>query len=230
MKKDYVRLIISDLHLGSYNSKEETLCQMLNEIEYDELILAGDIIDFIKVPTFTKKTIKFIEMLRAKGKPIIYIIGNHDINLTEFDKESVGNIRFADKYQFDYADRTYRVMHGHQFDTGIVTWRFSMKIISIFQDMLERWLRWDMASWIVKQKLKKRKLRRIWDILKWNKEADVFIMGHTHIPEAVIWIDEDEKIKTYVNTGDWIEHQTYALIKDGQIRLKKYKKKLDKNK
>ena len=230
MKKDYVRLIISDLHLGSYNSKEETLCQMLNEVEFDELILAGDIIDFIKVPTFTKKTIKFIEMLRAKGKPIIYIIGNHDINLTEFDKENIGNIRFADKYQFEYTNRTYRVMHGHQFDTGIVTWRFSMKIVSIFQDMLERWLKLDMASWIVKQKLKKRKLRRIWDILKWNKEADVFIMGHTHIPEAVIWIDEDEKIKTYVNTGDWIEHQTYALIKDGQIRLKKYKKKLDKNK
>ncbi len=115
-------------------------------------------------------------------------------------------------------------MHGHQFDTGIVTWRFFMKLVSIFQDFLERWLRWDMASWIVKHKLKKRKLRRIWDILKWNKEADVFIMGHTHIPEAVIWIDEDEKIKTYVNTGDWIEHQTYAIIRDGQIRLKKYKK------
>ena len=228
MKKDYVRLIISDLHLGSLHSKEDQLCQMLNEVEFDELILAGDIIDFIKIPTFTKRTVKFIEMLRAKGKPIIYIIGNHDINLTEFDNETIGDMRFADKYQFEYAGRTYRVMHGHQFDTGIVTWRFSMKIVSIFQDMLERWLKWDMASWIVKYKLKKRKLRRIWDILKWNKTADVFIMGHTHIPEAVIWIDEEEKIKTYVNTGDWIEHQTYALIKDGQIRLKKYKKKLDK--
>ena len=113
-------------------------------------------------------------------------------------------------------------MHGHQFDTGIVTWRFSMKIISIFQDMIERWLKWDMATWLVKQKLKKRKLRRIWDILKWNKTADVFIMGHTHIPEAVIWIDEEEKIKTYVNTGDWVEHQTYVMIKDGQLRLKKF--------
>ena len=226
--KDYVRLIISDLHLGSLHSKEDLLCEMVNEIEFDELILAGDIIDFIKVPTFTKRTIKFIETLKRKGKPIIYIIGNHDINLTEFENETVGGVKFIDKYQFEYANRTYRVMHGHQFDTGVVTWRFFMKVVSIFQAFLERWLRWNMASWMVKHKLKKRKLRRIWDILKWNKEADVFIMGHTHIPEAVIWIDEDEKIKTYVNTGDWIEHQTYALIKDGQIRLKKYKKKLDK--
>jgi UDP-2,3-diacylglucosamine hydrolase len=163
-------------------------------------------------------------MLKEKDKPIIYVIGNHDINLTEFENETIGGIKFVTKYQFNYRDRTYRVMHGHQFDTGVVTWRFFMKVVSIFQDFLERWLRWDMASWLVKQKLKKRKLRRVWDILKWNKEADVFIMGHTHIPEAVIWIDEDEKIKTYVNTGDWIEHQTYAIIKNGQIRLKKYKK------
>ena len=222
--KDYKRLIISDLHLGSVNSKEEALCDLLSEIEFDELILAGDIIDFIKIPTFTKKTLRFIEILKHKGKPIVYVIGNHDINLSEFQDEVISGVRFVDKYQFEYANRTYRIMHGHQFDTGIVTWRFSMKIVSIFQDMLERWLKWDMASWIVRYKLRKRKLRRIWDILKWNKEADVFIMGHTHIPEAVIWIDEDEKIKTYVNTGDWIEHQTYAIIQNGQIRLKKYKK------
>jgi len=219
---DYTRLIISDLHLGSLHSKEELLCEMLNDIEFDELILAGDIIDFIKVPTFTKKTIKFIETLKNKGKPIIYVIGNHDINLTEFENETIGGVKFVSKYQFEYSNRIYRVMHGHQFETGVVTWRFFMNILSVFQDFLERRLKWNMASWIVNQKLKKRKLRRVWDILKWNKEADVFIMGHTHIPEAVIWIDENEKIKTYVNTGDWIEHQTYAIIKNGQIRLKKY--------
>ena len=222
--KDYIRLIVSDLHLGSYNSKEKMLCDLIDSVEFDELILAGDIIDFIKIPTFTKRTVRLIETLKKKGKPIVYVIGNHDINLTEFEGETISGVKFVEKYQFDYADRTYRVMHGHQFDTGIVTWRFSMKIVSVFQDMLERSLKWDLATWLVKRKLKKRKLRRVWDILQWNKEADVFIMGHTHIPEAVIWIDEDENIKTYVNTGDWVEHQTYAIIKDGHIRLRKWKK------
>ena len=33
--------------------------------------------------------------------------------------------------------------------------------------------------------------------MKWNKGVDVFIMGHTPIPEVVIWVDENEKIKTY---------------------------------
>jgi len=221
---DYVRLVISDLHIGSMHAKEDLLCEMLESVHFDELILAGDVIDFIKVPTFTKKTMNLIDILRKKNKPIIYVIGNHDINLTEFENETINGVKFVSSYQFDYCDRTYRIMHGHQFDRGIVTWRFSMNIISIFQDMLERWSKWDLATWLVNRKLKKRKLRRVWDILEWNKEADVFIMGHTHIPEAVIWIDENEKIKTYVNTGDWIDHQTYAIIKDGQIRLRKWKK------
>lgn len=226
--EDYVRLVISDLHLGSLSAKEDQLCELIDSIEFDELILAGDVIDFIKVPTFTKKTIKLIETVKRKGKPVIYVIGNHDINLTEFENETINGVTFRSSYQFQYRDRIYRVMHGHQFDTGIVTWRFSMNIISMFQDRIERWLKCDLATWLVNRKLKKRKLRRVWDILQWNKEADVFIMGHTHIPEAVIWIDEDEKIKTYVNTGDWIDHQTYAIIKDGQIRLRKWTKQLDK--
>ena len=46
---DYVRLIISDLHIGSLHAKEDLLCDMLEEVHFDELILAGDIIDFIKV-------------------------------------------------------------------------------------------------------------------------------------------------------------------------------------
>ena len=48
-------------------------------------------------------------------------------------------------------------------------------------------------------------------------------MGHTHNPEVLIWVDKDENIKTYVNTGDWIEHHTYVIIKGGQVRLRNRK-------
>ena len=48
-------------------------------------------------------------------------------------------------------------------------------------------------------------------------------MGHTHTPEAVIWVDKNENIKTYINTGDWIQNSTYVIIKDNQVRLKNFK-------
>ena len=47
-------------------------------------------------------------------------------------------------------------------------------------------------------------------------------MGHTHNPEALIWIDEDQRIKTYINAGDWVTHQTYVTVSDGIARLKKF--------
>ena len=47
-------------------------------------------------------------------------------------------------------------------------------------------------------------------------------MGHTHNPEVLIWVDKKENIKTYVNTGDWVDNCTYVTIKDGQVRLRKF--------
>ena len=220
--KDYVRLIISDLHLGSVNSKESKLLQLLSEVKFDELVLAGDIIDFIRVPTFTGETAEILNKIYQLGKKVIYVIGNHDIGMSEFAGKTVAGIQFTNKYEFEYFSRKYKIVHGHQFDTGVTTWHYFMNFLSIVQDWAERAFGWNLASWYVNWKLRKRKLRRIWDILKWNEQADVFIMGHTHIPEVVIWVDENQSIKTYVNTGDWVEHSTYVIIKDGQVRLKKF--------
>ena len=88
--------------------------------------------------------------------------------------------------------------------------------------MIERVFKIDLTTWWANRQLKKRQLRRIWDLVKWNEDADVFIMGHTHNPEVLIWVDKNEKIKTYVNTGDWVNNCTYVIIRDGQIRLRKY--------
>ena len=66
-------------------------------------------------------------------------------------------------------------------------------------------------------------MKKLTDIIDFNNDVDVSIMGHSHRPEVVIWVDHQEQIKTYVNTGDWIEHTTYVIIKEGQIRLKNWK-------
>ena len=92
----------------------------------------------------------------------------------------------------------------------------------MFQDWIERTWDVDLATWWANRKIKKRKLIRIWDIINLNNDVDVFIMGHSHTPEAVIWVDEDQNIKTYVNSGDWVSHTTYVTIEDGITRLRKF--------
>lgn len=224
MEKDYVRLIISDTHLGSAHSKEKELSEFLDNIEYDEIILAGDIVEFLRKPIFTDATRKIFEHIARGGKKIVYIIGNHDDVFESFAGQSITGIEFVKSYSFEYAGRHFRVQHGDQYDTGIVKWRYAIEFISFFQNMIERVFGIDLTTWWANRQLKKRQLKRIWDLVKWNEDADVFIMGHTHNPEVLIWVDKNECIKTYINTGDWISNCTYVLVKDGQVRLRKYDK------
>ena len=79
-----------------------------------------------------------------------------------------------------------------------------------------------LTKWFHDLSVKKRKLRRIWDIIQWNDDVDVLITGHTHTPEVLIWVDKKENIKTYVNCGDWVESCTYVTIEDGVTRLKSW--------
>lgn len=219
------RVIISDVHIGSksYNGKE--LVAFLKQAEYDQLILAGDIIDFIKIPTFTKYFIEIMEAIDF-SKEVIYVVGNHEVTLRKLIGRTLYNIRFVDMYEFSENGRRFRVEHGDRYDRGIVHFDFLMKLISIVHDWIDRRFDTDLATWLVNRRLKKRKLRRIWDILEWNDDVDVVIMGHSHHPEAIIWVDDKQDIKTYVNCGDWVSHQSWVLIEDGVVRLKSEEKKL----
>ncbi len=198
---------------------------MIESTECDELVLAGDVIDFIKIPTFTKKTAALLNLIKGLRCKVVYVIGNHDYVLRDFVGMTVDGIEFVEQYDFVYADRKYRIEHGDKYEDGVVQWRYFMKVFSIFQDWVERTFKFNLAAFYVRNK--KRKLKRIWDIVKWNDDVDVFVMGHTHKPEALIWVDHNERIKTYVNTGDWVDHETYVIIKDGNIRLKNYEKAED---
>ena len=222
MEKDYIRLIISDTHLGSLCSKEKELLDLLSSVEYDELILAGDIVEFLRKPEFTTEFLGLFQHVIESSKKTIYIIGNHDDAFEQFEGKTVSGIEFVKSYDFDYCGRHFRVQHGDQYDSGIAKWRYGIQVVSLFQNIIERIFNYDLTTWWANKKIKKRRLKRIWDLVKWNESADVFIMGHTHNPEVLIWVDKNEKIKTYVNTGDWIDNCTYVIIKDGQVRLRKH--------
>lgn len=216
------RVVISDLHIGSKYYKAEQLAQFLREEDYDELILGGDIIDLIKVPEFTRRAKQIADAIDF-NKKIIYVVGNHDVSFRGFVGQEVFGVKFVKEYCFEEGGRKFRIQHGDQYDSmGIVRYHVCMTVLSVFHHMIENFLSFNITSWWTRYQMKKRKLRRIWDILKWNDDADVFIMGHTHHPECVIWVNEDGEIKTYVNTGDWVSHQSYVTIIDGVVRLLKY--------
>jgi UDP-2,3-diacylglucosamine pyrophosphatase LpxH len=218
------RVVISDTHLGSSFYRSSELLEFLSEEKMDQLILAGDIIDFIKVPTFTRNCARIIEAVQSKPD-IVYIIGNHDESLGRLVGTDFFGITFMRQLNFVDGDRSFRIEHGDRFTTGPLHVAAFVKILSVIQHMLESWFKVDLTSWWIRRQLRKHKLRSVSAILSVNNDVDVFIMGHTHIPEAVIWVHPDQTIKTYVNSGDWVTHQTYVEIEDGRVRLREFKSK-----
>ena len=134
----YRRLIISDLHVGSAYSKEMDVLELLRSIEFDELILGGDIIDFIKVPQFTIASSELFNYLANIDKKVVYIIGNHDISFKKLADKKIKNYEFKNVYNFKSNNRKFRVVHGHQYDYSVLKWHYFMTLTSIFHDYIER--------------------------------------------------------------------------------------------
>ena len=94
------RLIVSDTHIGSRFCKKDDLIKLLKRTKYDQLILNGDIIEFLKIPTFTPLVIELLNSVDFT-KEIIYIIGNHDVSLRGFIGKAFQNVKFVDEYSFE---------------------------------------------------------------------------------------------------------------------------------
>ena len=215
------RIVISDLHIGSKFYKSEELLKFLQTEDYDELILAGDIIDFIKIPVFTKRCLEIAKSIDY-SKKIVYIVGNHDEGLLKLVGDRIGNVEFMKRYDFESSGRKFRIEHGDEYDRGVLHNRVFVKFLSVLQNILEFAFDFDFTTWWTEKQIKKHKLRSAIHIIKHHPEIDVFIMGHNHFPEAIIWVDEYQNIKTYINSGDWINHQTFVTIEDGVARLRKF--------
>jgi len=216
------RLIVSDVHIGSKYYEPNALIDLLQRETYDELILAGDIIDFIKIPTFTKNCLALIKQI-MKVNNVIYITGNHDIAFEDWDQEELLGIKFKKQHDFIVDNRKIRIVHGDQFQHGIVKKAGVIKILSVIQDIIERVFNFDVTNFLHKYILKRLELKNIENILLENNDIDVLIMGHTHDPEALVWIQPNHKIKTYVNSGDWVSSCTYVTVEsNGEVRLRIY--------
>ena len=73
--------------------KSDMLLSFLKSADYDQLILAGDIIDFIKIPTFSERCMQILDAIDYK-KEIIYVVGNHDESLINLIGKKFFNISF----------------------------------------------------------------------------------------------------------------------------------------
>lgn len=222
IKVHYKSVFISDIHLGSIESKTEYLLTFFKNSTFDNLFLIGDTIDFVhlyEVHGWSKDCNKLIKKLLKrlnKGSKIKILIGNHDGFLGILNKFIFGDIEIYYETIYESNGKKYIILHGDRFDNSLkyfktawfltlfYSWgqKFSIfrKIRKVFDSFIE----------------KKVNYRKIQEYIK-KKNVDGMIFGHTHLP----FIKEP-----IMNCGDLVTNHTLIVENENGtfqlINLKDY--------
>jgi UDP-2,3-diacylglucosamine pyrophosphatase LpxH len=249
-RKSYKTVVISDVHLGTSHSKVTEVCNFLESVKCQKLILNGDIIDGWhlqkrngkKNPWKKKHTVFFkviMKMMERDGTEIIYIRGNHDDFLDSIAPFRFANIRILNYYILISNDKKYFITHGDVFDRVTTGIRWLAKIGDVGYNILlrlnkfvnKRRMKKGLPYYSLSQKIKsqvKQAVAYISDYeyqlvqFAWSKKMSGIICGHIHQP--------DNKMMQgvhYLNSGDWVESLT-ALTEDfnGKWEIYYYDKNL----
>jgi hypothetical protein len=226
----YKAIIVSDLHLGTKDSKANDFIDFLESHPTDLLILNGDIVDGWALNRGAKwkksHTQVIAKLLKVSNKTkIIWIRGNHDEFLVEFIGSHFGNIEVREDYLLNISeDLSYYIFHGDVIDVFITKYKWLAKIGSVGYDLalwLNRWYNryrvWrGLPYQSISQQIKagvKSATNYINDFesaaIKMAKKHNCngVICGHIHQPADIKMLDGH-----YLNSGDWVENRTAILL------------------
>lgn len=241
---------ISDIHLGTPNDaasheREKKLVSFLDSIfeNTEQLFLVGDIFDF----WFDYKTVVPKGFVRILGKlaqftdagiQIHYFKGNHDMWLSGYFEKELNATIHSDNFLFEKNGKIFFVGHGDGKGPNDFGYK---RLKKIFRNPLSQWLfRWlhpDIGTAIALYWSKRSRYTTGEKLEKFNgvenewlvhyvrkklseNHADFFIFGHRHLP---LDIDINEKTK-YINLGDWLHYQSYAVFDGEKLELKYFEK------
>jgi len=241
----YRTIWISDLHIGSTQCQADTLLDFLKHNDSEKLYLVGDIIDFWALskkmywPREHNTVIQKILRKARHGTQIIYVPGNHDENVRDYEDYVFGDIvvKISDIHTTAQGKR-FLVVHGDEYDTIAQHHRWMAKLGSVGYDLLidfNRWIRalrrllgvqshFSLAAYVkfkVKNAVKFMSDYEETIVKSLKKEGvDGVICGHIHHAEIKNISDF-----MYINTGDFVESCT-AIVEhqDGTLALIRWEK------
>jgi UDP-2,3-diacylglucosamine pyrophosphatase LpxH len=181
-------LCISDIHLGSPITQADLTLKLLEECEYDKLIICGDLLDSYHIHRLCKKQWKVLSALRkiSKKKECIFIKGNHDRGLDTvsallgFDfKEDHAEVIGCKKFYFVHGDRWDYIIHLRPvlIEIAAAVYYFLQKFDK--KQKYTRKIKKFIKSW---RSSADRVMSRVANYGR-EHNCDVVVFGHTHMPE-----------------------------------------------
>lgn len=231
-KKKVEALFISDVHLGSRGCNSDEVLETLKQYEPDYLFLVGDIVDgwLLKKRFFWNQSytnvIRKILSYSKNGTKVIYIIGNHDEFLRNYDDLSFGNIEFHNHYIY----KDIFITHGDLYD-GVVKLKWLGILGSVGYDLaivIDRYLKKNGYKYSLSKFLKDKVKEAVKFITSFEeqlvyqskkRECNHVVCGHIHHP-VIKHIDNIQ----YINCGDWIENNSYVVYNNEKFTINFSKK------
>jgi UDP-2,3-diacylglucosamine pyrophosphatase LpxH len=241
----YRTIWISDLHIGSTQCQADVLLDFLKHNDSEKLYLVGDIIDFwaLSKKMYWPKDHNTIiqKMLRKarQGTQIIYIPGNHDENVRDYDNYVFGDVVVKNSDIHTTAlGKNFLVVHGDEYDMVARNHQWLAKVGSVGYDWLieiNRFLspirrlcgfrsQFSLAAFV------KFKVKNVVQFISDYEEGIVYTLKNQNLDGVICGHIHHAEIKNikdflYVNTGDFVESCT-AIVEhfDGELELIHWKK------
>jgi UDP-2,3-diacylglucosamine hydrolase len=237
---------LSDLHLGALGyanslERERTIIAFLDHAKDNAqaVFFVGDIFDFwfeyeLAVPKFFVRFLAKVSELKECGIDVCFFKGNHDLWMKDYLSQELGVTLVPDKMEFICRDKKFLVTHGDGKGPGDSKYKFlKMIFTNPICRFLFKWLHPDIGikiaqKWSSSNFTDPRTEKFLGEEKEWllqyakRKIQDVpynyLLMGHRHLPMDIPLNDTSR----YINLGDWIVNNTYAVFDGEELRLEKF--------
>jgi UDP-2,3-diacylglucosamine hydrolase len=240
----------SDFHLGvpSFEEsmkREKLIVQWLDEIKNDaeEIYLMGDVFDFWfeykhAVPKGYIRLLGKLAEITDSGIPVYFFTGNHDMWLFDYLPQQLGVTIYREPITKIFNNKKFYLGHGDGLGPGDRGYKFIKKV---FANKVCQWLfariHPNLGLGIANFWSRKSRLsngpkdeqfhgeENEWLVI-YAKEVlqkehfDYFIFGHRHLPLDIKLPDNSR----YVNLGEWVHYNTYAVFDGETLSLLNYEK------
>jgi UDP-2,3-diacylglucosamine hydrolase len=238
---------LSDFHLGVPDrhvslAREKKVIRFLDQAMNDAAVIfiVGDLFDFWYeykkvIPKGYVRILGKLAEITDKGIPVHFFVGNHDMWMNGYFETEMNIPVYTEPKTFTFNNKKFLIGHGDGLGPGDHGYKFLRKI---FRNKFFQWLFGIIPPFIgmgfAQYSSKSSRAatgsdeehflgeEKEWLIVYCREvlikeHFDYFIFGHRHLP-IDFRLSEGSR---YVNLGDWIKYDSYAVF-DGNETLLKY--------